>query len=334
MQTSTAKKHVYVHRCEHLYPMYMDEYNEKLLRSFANVASGGDSTVALSYAEQVEQLRGAEIILSNCGLGAKEITYEALREAGTVKLIVVGHSWNQFTQLDLASLGIRLVEGSNRNTVSVAEWVLTASLMGIRRLHDFDRRLKAGEEWCEPGRETYSGMLKGRRVGLIGFGRIGRYVSRLFDAFGARVLVHDDMVSDEILAGYPVERYPLEKLLSECDIVSLHLAIAPATTGFMDADKFAMLKDGAIFLNCSRAVICDEAAMVAEFRKNRFSAYVDVFSTEPLPKDSPLRTLENVNISPHVAGYSIDMFAGCAREAIETIRRYCESGEIIDRKYE
>ena len=201
MQTSTAKKNVYVHRCEHLYPMYMDEYNEKLLRSFANVASGGDSTVALSYAEQVEQLRGAEIILSNCGLGAKEITYEALREAGTVKLIVVGHSWNQFTQLDLASMGIRLVEGSNRNTVSVAEWVLTASLMGIRRLHDFDRRLKAGEEWCEPGRETYSGMLKGRRVGLIGFGRIGRYVSRLFDAFGARVLVHDDMVSDEILPG-------------------------------------------------------------------------------------------------------------------------------------
>ena len=78
----------------------------------------------------------------------------------------------------LKSLGIRVVEGSNANTVAVAEWVLTAALMGIRRLTDFDAKMKEGSLWCEPRRCV--GMLYGKRVGLVGLGRIGRYSARLF----------------------------------------------------------------------------------------------------------------------------------------------------------
>ena len=88
-------------------------------------------------------------------------------------MIVISHWWNQFERLDLKSLGIRVVEGSNANTVAVAEWVLTAALMGIRRLTDFDAKMKEGSLWCEPRRCV--GMLYGKRVGLVGLGRIGRY---------------------------------------------------------------------------------------------------------------------------------------------------------------
>jgi phosphoglycerate dehydrogenase-like enzyme len=311
----------------------MNKENDALLRSFADVTTGGESTIALEHDALVKDMKDTEVILSNCGLGTKEITYEVLRDVGSIKKIVVGHNWNQFSKIDLASLGIELIEGSNVNTISVAEWVMTASLMGIRRLHDFSRRMKSGSPWCEPGRREYSGMLLGKKIGLIGFGRIGRYVCRLFHAFGAKVLIHDDYVTDEVLAPYPVERCPLDTLLSECDIVSIHLAIAPATMNFMDAAKFAKLKDGAIFLNCARSAVCNEKDLLAALKQNRFSAFIDVFDTEPLPMDSEFRILENVNITPHMGGNSIDMYVGCAREAIETIRDYGEGKPVINKKY-
>lgn len=324
---------VFVHRNEHLYPMYMSEENEALLRSFAQVESGGTGSQTIPHDELVKQIRGAEVILSNCGLGAKEITMDVLKEAGTVKMIVIGHNWNQFSTMDLQSIGIQLIEGSNVNTVSVAEWVLAASLMWVRKLHAFDARMKAGDLWCEPNRESFSGMLQHKRIGLIGFGRIGRYVSRLFKAFDTEILVYDDYVSDEVLAGYPVRRATLKEALSTSDIISLHLAIAPSTLHMIGKHELAMIRDGALFLNCARAAVYDENAFIAEMEKKRFSAVIDVFGEEPLALDSPLRKMDNVTITPHVGGYSLDMFRGCAKEAILTIKDYFDSKPVVNRKY-
>jgi len=312
----------------------MNPENEALLSSFAEVVCGGASTVPLDHDALVKDMEGCEVILSNCGLGAKgEITYEVLRDVKTVKLIVVGHTWRQFMDMDLDSLGIKLVEGSNVNTVSVAEWVITASLMGIRRLHDFDRMMKTGSEWCEPGRKEYSGMMLNKKVGLIGFGRIGRYVSRIFDVLGAKVYVHDDYVDDSVLEDYPVERCSIDDLLSNCDIISMHLAMAPATQDFMNAARFKKVKDGAVFLNCARSAVCNEKDLIEALKENRFNAYIDVFDIEPLPLDSEFRKLDNVVISPHMGGNSIDMYVGCAREAIETIKDYAAGNPVIDRTY-
>ena len=88
-----------------------------------------------------------------------------------------------------------MVEGSNANTVAVAEWVLTAALMGIRRLTDFDAKMKEGSLWCEPRRCV--GMLYGKRVGLVGLGRIGRYSARLFQMMGAKVQAYDKYFSPD-----------------------------------------------------------------------------------------------------------------------------------------
>ena len=122
-----------------------------------------------------------------------------------------------------------MIEGSNASTVAVAEWVLSAALMGVRRNGEFDRRLKSGSLWCEPNKDQSAGMLKGKKVGLIGLGRIGRYVARLFKAFGAIVLVYDDFVPERVFIDCGVKRGSLKDVYSTSDIISLHLAVTPST---------------------------------------------------------------------------------------------------------
>ena len=142
------KPKVYVHRLEDWYSLYMDANNEKLLRSFCDVVTESDRMEPMSEEELVDRMKDCEAILSLNGIGTDEITLDVLRRVGTIRLIVISHWWNQFERLDLKSLGIRVVEGSNANTVAVAEWVLTAALMGIRRLTDFDAKMKEGSLWC------------------------------------------------------------------------------------------------------------------------------------------------------------------------------------------
>ena len=240
---------VYIHRCEGLYDKYMDAANEALIRTFCDVVSGGSRKEPVGHDALVEQMKGAEVILSNCRPGSSDITNEVLRNVGSVKLIVVCHPWNQFADLDLGSLGIRMIEGSNASTVAVAEWVLSAALMGVRRIGEFDRRLKSGSLWCEPNKDQSAGMLKGKKVGLIGLGRIGRYVARLFKAFGAIVLVYDDFVPERVFIDCGVKRGSLEEVFSTSDIISLHLAVTPSTRNTIGRREFGLIKDGAIFLN-------------------------------------------------------------------------------------
>ena len=254
-----------------------------------------------------------------------------MRRVGTIRLIVISHWWNQFERLDLKSLGIRVVEGSNANTVAVAEWVLTAALMGIRRLTDFDAKMKEGSLWCEPRRCV--GMLYGKRVGLVGLGRIGRYSARLFQMMGAKVQAYDKYFSPDEARLLGIELVTLDEALQNSDIISLHLPVTEETRGMLKKEHFEKIPDGAVFINSARAALYEEKALIEELKKKRFFAYLDVFSQEPLPVDHPLRSLENVLITPHIAGDNPDMFRLCGKQAIDTLRDYFSGKEVVDKKY-
>ena len=198
-------------------------------------------------------------------MGADEIDNEVLKAVGTVELIVISHWWGQLTDIDRKALNVKIIEGSNANTVAVAEWVLGAAIMGVRKIVDFHDELRGGSSWCEPRRPL--GMMKGKTVGLVGMGRIGRYVSRLFNTLGCRVVAFDKYIDDTTLSGLGVARVGLDELFEYSDIISLHLPVTPSTTGLMGAEHFRKIKDGAVFINSARSALYDEAALVEELKK-------------------------------------------------------------------
>ncbi len=314
-----SRPKVYIHRLGSSYSLYMDEDNEAALRSFAEVVSEGSREAPLSADELVERMNGCSAILSHNGLGTNEITVDVLRTVGTIELICLSHWCEQLVDTARAA-GITVTEGSNANTIAVAEWTITAALMGIRQLHHFDHLLKNGSPWAEPRHRA--GLLCQSTVGLIGLGRIGWYVAHYFNALGATVIAYDKYCSNDRAQSLGVQLVPLRDLLSTADVISLHLPHTKETRGLLGAGDFALIKDGAVFINSARGELCDEEALVVELQKNRFSGYLDVFLSEPLPPDHPFRSMNNVMITPHIAGDNAAMFARCAREAIQTLKDY------------
>lgn len=324
------KPRVYVHRLGEWYKLYMNDENEALLHSFADVVSEGDRSEPMTEDELIDHMQGARAILSLNGMGCSEITPHVLKSVPTLELICISHWWEQLEDV-AREVGIRFIEGSNGNTVAVAEWVLTCALMGVRKIQRFNDMMKASSLWCEPRRVV--GMMSEKTVGIIAYGRVGHYAAHYFRMMGCRVLVCDKLLSAEQAARDGVELAEMDDIFARADVISLHLPVLPSTRGIIGAKQFALIRDGAVFINSARAAVYDESALVNELRKKRFDAYLDVFSEEPLPLDHPLRSLENVTITPHIAGDNIEMFRRCGREAILTLKDYFEGKEPIDRKF-
>jgi len=122
----------------------------------------------------------------------------------------------------------------------------------------------------------------------------------------------------------------LDTVLTEADVVSLHARVTPETTGMIGARELALIQDGALFVNCARAALVDGEAFREELAKKRFRAYLDVFDPEPPPDDDVLRTLENVVMTPHVAGTTPLMFLRCGAAAIEALAEYFTVKDAFD----
>ncbi len=327
------KPKVYVHRLADWYSLYMNKDSENELSSFCNVVTERERDTPMSEDELVERMQGCEAILSLNGIGAEEITQSVLERVGTIRLIVISHWWNQFENLDLESLGIRVVEGSNANTVAVVEWTLTAALMGVRKLTNFDTKMKNASLWCEPRRGS-AGMLYGKRVGLVGLGRIGRYCAKLFKIMGAKVSAYDKYISKKEAESLGITMVSLDEVFESSEIISLHLPVTPETTGIIKREYIQKIPEKTIFINSARAALYKEEDLVEALQQKNFFAYLDVFSEEPLPVDHPLRSMDNVFLTPHIAGDNAEMFRLCGKQAIETLRDYFSRKEVINRKYD
>ena len=201
-------------------------------------------------------------------------------------------------------------------SASVPELTFGLMLAVLRRIHPLASQLAAGD-WPE----AMGGTLAGRTLGVLGLGRHGRPVARIAAAFGMPVLAWDrdpgrDYPDDEPVA----ERLPLDDLLERSDVVSVHLKLSPASTGLLDAGRLARMRPGAILINTARGAIVDESALVAALADGRLGgAGLDVFSTEPLPADHPLRTAPNVVLTPHIGWKVAEVFAEWAEIAADQL---------------
>ncbi|MDP2087336.1 MAG: D-2-hydroxyacid dehydrogenase family protein [Gemmobacter sp.] len=158
---------------------------------------------------------------------------------------------------------------------------------------------------ADPRWQTAVGMdLGGRTMGIVGFGRLGREMARYARAFRMDVLAWSRSLTDDMAAEHGITRAAtLDALLEQADVVSLHLPLTPETTGLVDARALGLMKPGALLVNTARGPLVDEAALIAALASGHLGgAGLDVFETEPLPADHPLRRLPNVVATPHI-GY-------------------------------
>ncbi|PKP61760.1 3-phosphoglycerate dehydrogenase [Candidatus Atribacteria bacterium HGW-Atribacteria-1] len=203
-------------------------------------------------------------------------------------------------------LMIPIVYAPKVNSKAVAEHTIMLMLAISRKLPLLNRLMREGK-WTEL-RELEFHSLSEKVLGIVGIGTIGSEVAKLAHAFGMKVLGFDSYLSYEQLKGRDVSPVDKESLLSESDIISLHLPLNASTKHFIGRKEFGLMKPGVILINTSRGAIVNEKTLVEALREGRIlAAGLDVFEEEPLRKDSPLLQLENVVVTPHSAGLTEDV---------------------------
>ena len=195
--------------------------------------------------------------------------------------------------------GIAVMNAPGANTVSAAEHAMGLLLAQARHIPGAAEAMRRGE-W---DRKRFEGTeLRGKTIGIVGLGRIGGHVAQLARAFGMHVVGHDPYLSPERAAELQLKLLPLDQLLGQADVVTLHVAHTEQTHHLINAERLKLMKPTAVLVNTARGELVDEAALADAIREKRIGgAAIDVFAVEPLPADAPLRKLERVILTPHLA---------------------------------
>jgi len=204
----------------------------------------------------------------------------------------------------------------------VAEMALAMVLTLVRQLPRYDREMRAGlvqsNEVVSRG-ET----VRGRRVGVVGFGRIGRAFARMVAPLGAELYVADPYCTEQVAAEHGARKVEAEELLRECSVVVLAAGLTDETRHLLDARRLALLPDGAYLVNVGRGGLIEMDALLAELRSGRIAAALDVTDPfEPLPPDHELRRLPNVLLTPHVAAGGVEMRHALGETAAAEVARF------------
>src|SRR5260221_1141438 len=223
---------------------------------------------------------------------------------------VIGRLGVGLDNIDLVACearGIKVIPASGANAESVAEYVVTAALGGLRGAYFSTRAVEAGtwpRQMLSLGREA-----AGKVMGIIGLGSIGQLTARKAAALGMRVIAHDPGLPAGAEAWRDVEAPPrsLDGLLAESDVVSLHVPLTSETRGLLDAGRLALMRRDAILINAAGGGLVDEAALAAMLRAGRLGgAALDVFEKDPLPAGSPLVGVPRLLLTPHIAGVTVE----------------------------
>jgi glyoxylate reductase len=253
--------------------------------------------------ELLGHVRGVDGLL--CLLTDK-IDGEMMDEAGPQLKVISNHAVG-FDNIDVSAATARKIPVGNTPDVltdATADFAFALMMAVARRITEAERYVRAGN-WKTWGPMLLLGMdLKGATLGLIGFGRIGKAVARRAAGFDMRVIYYDpnEKKPDRNLKATRVD---FETLLEESDFISLHTPLTPDTRHVIDAEAFSKMKRTAVVVNTSRGPVVDPNALYEALKERRiFGAGLDVTEPEPLPMDSPLLTLDNIVIVPHIASAS------------------------------
>jgi glyoxylate reductase len=273
--------------------------------------------------ELLEAVRGVSGVLST----ATETVDGEVMDAAGEDLRVIANMAVGYDNVDVEAAGERGVVVTNTPGVldeTTADVAFMLLLAAARRLGEGERLLRAGEwEWWGPkqlmGRDVW-----GKRLGIVGFGRIGQAVARRARGFGMEILYHNRSRKQEAERDLEARYMQLDDLLAAADFVSIHTPLTPETTHLIGADGLDNMKPEAVLVNTSRGPVVDEAALAEALATRRiFAAGLDVYEDEP-EVDPKLLELENVVLAPHIGSASVetrDKMAALAAENLVAVLR-------------
>ncbi len=241
----------------------------------------------------------------------------------------MGSSVKRFVSDAFWARGIHLTSAGITLARDVAETTLGLMIVGQKRIWPLGQHVRDGGWRDSPAWDRwYSRELFRKQVGIVGASNVGRFVIELLQPFSATILLYDPFASAAEAAEMGVVKLELEELLSRADVLSLHAPANSQTYQMIDARGLALMKDEALLINTGRGTLIDEPALIAELEKGRFFAFLDVTDPEPPAADSPLRTLDNVVVTPHIAG-CIENCNRMGELAVEELRRFFAGEEAI-----
>src|SRR5258708_2290822 len=279
-----------------------------------------NSRSVLTDADLPDLLTGAVAWLT--GWGTPPLTDAILEQCSSLRLVAhTAGSIHHLVSPALFQRNIRVTHAASALAEGVAEFTVLQMLQCLRRLDQFEQRLRAGEKWSVLS-HTPGHLLSAQTVGLVGASLIGREVIARLRPFGCHLLMYDPYLSSVEAAELGVELTDLDELFARSDIVSLHAPLLPATRGMITARHLALLRDGGILVNTARAGLVDEAALLDELMSVRICAALDVFTMEPLPDAHPFRVLPNVLLSPHIAAMTTETLLKQGEMMVDEIIRF------------
>lgn len=265
-----------------------------------------------------------------------DITSRIIENIPSVRMIqTTGTGYNRIDIRSAARLGIPVANSPGRNATTVAEFTLALLIALQRHLVVSDREIKAGQ--YTRARENFfksgSREVSEARIGIIGFGEIGRKVARLALSLGASVSYYDvERTPEGSESKLGVAFKPLDELLRSCDVISLHVPLTDRTRGMVGSREFRLMPSGALLINTSRGEVVDQKAMAEALEAGHLGgAALDTVHPEPLPPDDPLLRLsasarDRLLLTPHIAGMTRGAMHRMLTGAIENMLRVA-SGE-------
>jgi phosphoglycerate dehydrogenase-like enzyme len=284
-----------------LYSVLFTPQSDRALRELGRVVFH-DQERNLSPEELAGRVAGFDVVVT--GWGSPPFTGQVLAAADRLRLIA--HSAGSIKHMlprPVFERGIAVTHVAAAIAPAVAEMSLLLTLLMLRQAHRYHQVLRAAD-WRATRSLPMGQEIAGQRVGVVGAGYTGRAFIKLLRAVGAEVWVFDPYLSQARAEELGVRKVALDELLSQCPVVSMQAPVTPETHHMIGARELSLLPDGAILVNTARSWVVDQDALLAELRTGRIHAALDVYDQEPLPADNPFRELDNVFMTPHIAGAS------------------------------
>ena len=294
--------------------------------AYAGMLGEGWTVEGFNHIDDVTDDVAAEAEFLVAPPGAGDVDARFFKRAPRMRLVQVpGHGFDHINVADASAAGVPVatVASSGAEAHTVAEMTILLAGVASRRVLQGHRALLDGRWGTLEMLQGGIFELAGKTLGLIGLGRIGREVTKRARAFDMRVLYHDVFrlsADDEQAIG--VEFRELEALLGEADIVSLHAPLTPETRGIISERTLGLMKANAVLVNTARGSLVDAGSLAAALRAGTIrAAAIDVFDPEPPGSDNPLLGLDNVVLSPHMAGVTGESILRILAAALENCLR-------------
>ena len=256
--------------------------------------------------------------------GSPPLTPQLLEYAPKLKLLThLGSTVAPVVCSEVCERGVKVISGFDYYSKSTAEGAVAYILAFLRKIPFYSTRLKKDKIWCEE--EDYTDSVIYKKIGIVGFGGVGRYVAKMLSNFDVRLCAYDiEEISEQDKKEFGIKQCGIEELFSTCDIISLHLPYNDGTYHLIDAALLSKIKRGALLVNTARGAIIDEAELIKHLQKGEFNAVLDVYEKEPIDMDNPLLDLDNVLLLPHQGGPTVNL------RAVITNKLMRESADFIN----